>query len=124
MADTSIEILAILRHYFERGLKATEAARLIRDVEGNDSISNRTAQNWFNRFKDGDLSLVIKPRSGRPSAVCYDASEHKVEKPANITAKVSEKLQTSEYTIYRVLRFKEITIVNGIRKMLLIPPNN
>ena len=103
-ADPRIEILAILRHYFKLGLKATEAARRIREVEGNEAISDRTAQNWFKRFKGGDISLEIKPKSGRPSVVNYDALKRKVEEnPNTSTRKLSEELGSSKDTICRAL---------------------
>lgn len=35
MADTSLDILAVLRHYFKLNLKAGEVVRKILEVEGN-----------------------------------------------------------------------------------------
>ena len=114
MADTSIEILAILRHYFKLGLKATEAARRIREVEGNKAISDRTAQNWFKRFKGGDLSLEVKPRSGRPSVVDYDALKRKLEEnPNTSTRKLSEELGSSKDTISRALHKLQRTYMSS-----------
>ena len=49
MVDTSIEILAIFRHYFMLGLKTNKAAHRIQEVEGNETISDLTAQNWFKK---------------------------------------------------------------------------
>lgn len=45
MADSNIEILSILRHNFKMHHEPTEAARKIREVEGDDTISDRTSQN-------------------------------------------------------------------------------
>ena len=98
MADTSIEILAILKHYFKLGLKANEAAHRIREVEGNETISDCTAQNWFKCFQDGDLSAEIQHRRGRSSLVNYDALKRKVEKkPTTSSQKLSKELGSHKF---------------------------
>jgi transposase len=68
-----LEIRVLLRHYWKQNLKATEAVKKICEVEGEDVISNRTAQNWFKRFNDGDTSLEDEPRSGSPVTVDSEA---------------------------------------------------
>lgn len=45
MVDTNLEILSILRHYYKIAHKAAEVARKNREVEGNDTIRDRIAQN-------------------------------------------------------------------------------
>jgi hypothetical protein len=62
------EIRMLLHYYWNRNLKVTEAAKRTREVEGEGVISNRRAQNWFQRFDDGDTSLEGEPDSGL--AVC------------------------------------------------------
>ena len=42
---------------FNRGAKATEAAREIREVYGEEAMPDRTSQNWFKRFKNGNFDL-------------------------------------------------------------------
>ncbi|GBL89963.1 hypothetical protein AVEN_178376-1 [Araneus ventricosus] len=104
MADTNIEILSILRHYFKLCHKATVAARKIREVEVHDKISDRTIQNWYKSFKGGGLCLEIKPRSGRPSVVNLQDFKPKVEiNPTTSTYKLSEELRPSKDTICRAL---------------------
>jgi transposase len=39
---------------------------------GKYALSIRTAQHWFNRFKNGNLELDDLPRSGRPLEVDLD----------------------------------------------------
>lgn len=46
MADT---ILAILKHYFKMGFKDVLGG--IREVNGNKTLSEYTAQNWIKYFK-------------------------------------------------------------------------
>lgn len=51
---------------FNRRLKATEAAREICEVYGEEAMPVRTAQYWFKRFKDGNFDIKDAARSGRP----------------------------------------------------------
>jgi DNA modification methylase len=55
------------RHLYEfnRGSKAEEAARNICAVYGEDSIAERTAQEWLERFKQGNSDMSDTPRSGQ-----------------------------------------------------------
>ncbi|GBL83578.1 hypothetical protein AVEN_196409-1 [Araneus ventricosus] len=100
MADTNIEILSIFKHYFKFGHKAPVAACKIREVEGDGKISDRTAPNWYKRFKEGDLSLETMPRSGRHSVVNVKNLKQKVEmNPTISTQKLSEELGPSKDTI-------------------------
>ena len=51
------EIRVLLLHEFRRGHKATQAANKICSTMGEDVLSTRTAQDWFNRFKNGNFEL-------------------------------------------------------------------
>ncbi|GBN81432.1 Histone-lysine N-methyltransferase SETMAR [Araneus ventricosus] len=114
MADTNIEMLYILRHYSKLGHKATVAARKMREVEGHAKNSDRTAQNWYKCFKEGDLSLEIKPRSERPSVVILQDLKQKVEmNPTKRTGKLSEELGPSKDTICRALHKLQKTCKNS-----------
>lgn len=53
IANTSIGIMAIFKHYFDLGLKA---ACRIWEMEGNKTKS----QNYFRHFEVGDLSLETR----------------------------------------------------------------
>jgi hypothetical protein len=55
----------LLVYEFSRGSKAVEAARNICAVYGEDSITERTAQKWFARFKQGSFDMSDIPRSER-----------------------------------------------------------
>lgn len=48
MTDTKIEILSLLRRYFEVAHKAAEASCQMRDVEGDNTISGRTVKSCSN----------------------------------------------------------------------------
>jgi transposase len=68
-----MEIPVLLCHYWKQNLKTTEAAKKICEVEGEDVISNHTAQNWLKTFIDGDTSLEDEPRSGSPVTLDSEA---------------------------------------------------
>ena len=63
-ADTSIEILAILRHYVKLDSKTTEATQRIHRMEENKTIFNIIAQNWLKLFKVVICPLKKRQRSG------------------------------------------------------------
>ena len=51
---------------FNRDAKAFEAHREICAVYEDEAITERTAQNWFTKFKNGNFDLKDSARSGRP----------------------------------------------------------
>ena len=53
------EIQVLLLHEFRLGRKATEATNNICSTMGEDVLSTRTAQRWFNRFKNDVLNSTI-----------------------------------------------------------------
>ena len=56
-----------MRHYWKLDRNAVDAARILREVEGHDAISNRIAQNWYKKFMEGHTNLQEEPRPGRLS---------------------------------------------------------
>ena len=73
------EVRVLLLHEFRLGRKATEAANNICNTMGNNLLSIRTAQHWFNRFKNGNLELDDLPRSGRPLELDVNLLEQLIE---------------------------------------------
>jgi hypothetical protein len=55
----------LLLYEFSLCSKAAETARNICAVYGEDSIPERTAQEWFAPFKQGNFYMSDTPRSGR-----------------------------------------------------------
>jgi transposase len=66
MVDQKTYVRVLLLHYWKKGLRAPEAVKKIREVEGN-VIGKNAAYEWYKRFKAGDFELEDKPRSGRPT---------------------------------------------------------
>ena len=79
------EIRVLLLHEFRLGHNATEAANNICSTMGEDVLSTRTAQHWFNRFKNGNLELDDLPRSGRPLEVDVDLLKQLIEQDPRLT---------------------------------------
>jgi hypothetical protein len=66
------EIRVLLLLEFRLRHKAKEAANSICDTMRKDALSIRTAQHWFNRFKNSNFEVDDLPRSGRPLELDVD----------------------------------------------------
>ena len=63
---------------------------------GEDVLSIRTAQHWFNRFKNGSLELDDLPRPGRPLEVDVDHLKQLIEHDPRLTSRcLAEQLGCS-----------------------------
>ena len=72
---------------------------------GQDLVSTRTAQRWFNHFKNGDLELDDIPRSGRPMEVNVDFLKHLIEQnPRSTLRYLAEQLEYSHGTVEKHLK--------------------
>ena len=76
---------ALLLHEFRLARKAMEAARNLCSTMGKDTLSIRTAQLWFNRFKSGNFKLNYSPHSGRPLEVDVDVLKQLIEEDPRLT---------------------------------------
>ena len=114
------EIRVLLLHEFRLGHKATEAANSISSTVGDNALSTRTAQHWFNRFKNGNLELDDLPRSSRPVEVAVDLLKQLIEQDPRLTLQcLAEKLGCSyvtvEKTSERIRKDMEIWSLNTSR---------
>lgn len=60
-------IRGLLLYDFKSGESAVASSRRINAAFGEGTVSKRTAQDWFKRFRDGDFNLKDSVRSGRAS---------------------------------------------------------
>jgi transposase len=98
------EIRVLLLHEFRLGHKATEAANNICSTMGEDVLSIRTAQHWFNRFKNGNLELDDLPRPGRPLEVDVDLLKQLIEQDPRLTLRcLAEQLGCSHTAVEKHL---------------------
>ena len=67
---------------------------------GQDIISTRTAQRWFNRFNNGNFELDDSSRSGRPVEVNLNRLKQLMEDdPRSTTRCLAEQLRHSHTTM-------------------------
>jgi len=89
-----------LLHEFRLGHKATEATSNICNTMGNDVLSIRTAQHWFNRFKYGNLELDDLSHTGRPLQMDMDVLKQLIEKDLRLATRcLAERLGCSHITV-------------------------
>ena len=68
--------------------------------DAKDTLSIRTAQHWFNRFKSGNFELNDSRHSGRPLEVDVDILKQLIEEdPRLTTCCLAERLGYSHTTV-------------------------
>ena len=72
MEPTNEQFRHILLYYSRKGKNATQVAKKLRDVLGDEALKGRQCQNWFRKFRSGVFSFKDEPRSGRPNEVDDD----------------------------------------------------
>lgn len=112
-----LEIRILLKHYWKQNFRAIDAAKKICEVEGDNSVSIRTVQKWFEKFNKGDMGLNDYPRSGRPTTVDSEAILKAVEmNPSSSTRRLSAETGASQPSVVRHLhqhnkRYKSVSEV-------------
>lgn len=89
------EIRYLLKFYFKKRKNATYAVKKICDVYGPDTVSERSAREWFSRFRAGIFEVKDAPRSGRPIA----------DKDDEIVRIIQQDRHISSYDIAKDLAF-------------------
>ncbi|CAF1660010.1 unnamed protein product, partial [Adineta ricciae] len=98
------EIRVLLLHEFRLGHEATEAANNICSTLSQSVVSIRTAQRWFNHFKNGDLELDDVPRSSRPIELDMDLLKQLIEEDPRLTLRcLAEQLECFHTTVEKNL---------------------
>ena len=82
----SCEELRVLQlHEFRLTRKATESARNIYSTMSENTLSIRTTQHCFNRFKSGNFELNDSRHSGRPLEVDVNILKQLTEEDSRLT---------------------------------------
>ena len=95
----NIKILTNFRHYSKLGLKTTEAACRIREME-DEIITDITSQNCLKLFKGADLAIEIRPRNQCSFSIDYDARG----KPIRQHSKAFKDLGLSNDATARIIK--------------------
>ena len=89
-----------LLYDFLSGVTAAESSRRICAAFGQGSVCERTAQQWFHRFRSGNYSLEDEPRSGRPPVIDDEELQRAVEAdPRQSTRNLATTLGCAQSTI-------------------------
>jgi histone-lysine N-methyltransferase SETMAR len=105
MESTKQEIRHILRFYYLRGKTATKAAEKIRVVYGPDTVTIRTAQRWFDRFRSGVVAVEDTPRTGRPIVVETDKIVEIIQVDRHVsTRSIGQELGIDHKTVWNHLQ--------------------
>lgn len=90
----------ILLFLYNQDFKAAKAARHICSVYGVHAISERTAQKWFLRFKNGDFGVQDHTHTGRPSNFCEEQLNQLIhDNPRQTTRELSLQLNCHHSTV-------------------------
>lgn len=77
MASLS-EQRAAVKFCFLLGKNAAETVLMLKTAYQDDAMGKTQVYEWFARFKNGDMSIDDKPRSGRPSTARIDENVEKI----------------------------------------------
>lgn len=72
MADSREQRAAVKFCFFLLGKTGTETIQMLQKAYKDDAIGKSQVFEWFSRFKNGEMSIDDKPRSGRPSTARTD----------------------------------------------------
>ena len=107
------QMRTIFFYEFKMGHNAAETARNINHVFGQESVSERTIQRWFNKFRNGEESLEDKDGRGRPTVIDDDFLKTIIElDPRKTTRELAEELKVDQSTVVRHLK-----LIGKIKKL-------
>lgn len=108
-------VRSFLLYDYKSDMKAAESSRRINDAFGEDTVSERTAQEWFAKFRTGDFSVEDRERSGRPSEVDRDLlCELLKDNPRQTARELGEKLGVHNTNVIRHLH--ELGMVHKLQQ--------
>ena len=98
------DIHVIGYYLFKKGYKANQAANEINKTLGDNFTSERSTQEWFKRWRDGENWLDEKP-TGRPKKLDDDDLFKLIREDPNIsTSELASKLNVSTSSVRKRLK--------------------
>jgi [histone H3]-lysine36 N-dimethyltransferase SETMAR len=112
--DQKLKIRDRLLCMFNLGLSAAEACRKVNESLGQDAVSERTCQHWFQKFREEGDNIEDKPRSGRPPTLDPDVLRETTNlQPATSVRQLAVELHTSKTTVHRHLKKLDMSYRSG-----------
>lgn len=100
MEDKNQYFRCLMLFYFRKGRNATQTKKKICDVYGENAVSERVCQKWFQKFRDGDTTCEDGARSGRPLVTESERIEDLIkENPYYTTRDIAAIVNVSQKTI-------------------------
>jgi len=101
--------------YFCKGKNATQNRKKICAMYEEDAVSERVCQNWFAKFRAGDMTCEDREHSGRPLVVDDDQIKNLIESnPHYTTREIAEIIDISQKTVVNYLHTLDYVSRYGI----------
>lgn len=111
MEDKKVHFRHIMLFYYCKGKNATQTHKKICSVYGNNAITIKTCQNWFQRFRAKKYVLEDAPRSGRASVIDSDEVSTLIAANRHLTTReIAAMLCVDQSTVVR--RLHSLGMVN------------
>uniref|UniRef100_A0A0N5BUG2 HTH_48 domain-containing protein n=1 Tax=Strongyloides papillosus TaxID=174720 RepID=A0A0N5BUG2_STREA len=97
---SKIYFRTIYLYEFKLGQTTTKTSRKINEAFGQGSNNKQTVQRWFQKFRNGDISLQRKKSSREVSVLENEKLKRMVERYPSITVQeLTEELGVSDRTV-------------------------
>ncbi|GFV34760.1 histone-lysine N-methyltransferase SETMAR [Trichonephila clavipes] len=98
------KIRHILQFFFDTGENVNQAAEIVNDVYGADTVNANHLQFWFRRFHSGIFDAKNAPRTGRPVVVNVDKITEIIEIDRHVSRSIVQELKIDHKTVVNHLR--------------------
>ena len=113
MSEIPTNIRHCILYKFQLGNNAAATARNVCAALGDDAVADRTCRDWFKRFREGDISMEDRPRSGHSMESDIERLKVLIEdNPQLTTRELSTMLGCNQSIIDR--HFHEMERVNKL----------
>ena len=100
MIDKKLIIRACQLYEFELGTSASSTSRKLCTAFGKGAISERTARNWFQKFRSGNETLEDELQAGRPISLHNGNLKAAIESDSCLTYhELASRFNVSDKTI-------------------------